>query len=81
MEDEGGRRKEGKEGGKEKPEKVFKEGLKERSWMVNGVFERWREWQLVNSSPQGLLISCWLVQERGQAAKQASCKDRPERIH
>ena len=58
----------GNTGGKEK-QKVFKGPEKNvAGWSMECL--RDGEWQLVNSSPQGLLISSWLVQERGQAAKQ-----------
>lgn len=55
----GGRREEGKEGGKEK-HKVFKGPEKNLSgWSME--CSRDGEWQLVNSTHQGLLISCCLV--------------------
>ena len=81
----GGRRKERKEGGKEK-HKVFKGPEKNVSgWSMECL--RNGEWQLVNSSHQGLLISCWLVllwsgkRSGSQTVNNWIFKDRPERIH
>ena len=81
----GGRRKERKEGGKEK-HKVFKGPEKNVSgWSMECL--RDGEWQLVNSSHQGLLISCWLVllwsgkRSGNETGNNWIFKDRPERIH